>query len=76
MNHKKTAKFKVNGIHCNGCARKIIKSLDTLESEHSTDINIDTGDLKIIFDSKKTGISEIKTKITDAGFQVESVELE
>ena len=76
MNHKKIAKFKVNGIHCNGCATKINKSLDSLKIDLVTDVNIESGDVKIIFNADQTGISEIKSKIIEAGFQVESVELE
>ena len=76
MNHKKIAKLKVNGIHCNGCATKIINSLGSLKIEIVTDVNVDSGDVKIIFNSDETGISEIKSKIVEAGFQVESVELE
>jgi copper chaperone len=76
MSNKKTVNLKVNGIHCNGCASKIQKGLDSLNMEHTTNVNVETGDVKIIFDSDKAGLSDIKSKITEAGFQVESVELE
>ena len=76
MNNKKTGNFKVNGIHCNGCVLKINKSLDSLNIDHQADVNIESGNVKVIFDSTRTGISEIKSKIIEAGFQVESIELE
>lgn len=73
---KKIVKLKINGIHCNGCVSKITKSLDTLNMDHSTDVNIETGEVKIVYDADKVGLSDIKSKITEVGFQVESVELE
>ena len=76
MNNKKVVNLKVNGIHCDGCVSKITKSLDTLNMEHLTDVNIKTGNVKIIFDAEKASLSDIKSKITEVGFQVESVELE
>lgn len=76
MSHKKIVHLKVNGIHCNGCALKIKKGLDTLNMDHVTDVNIETGEVKIIFDAEKGRLSEIKSKIMEAGFQVESVEFE
>lgn len=76
MCNKKTVNLKVNGIHCNGCAAKIKKNLDTLNMDHTTDVNAATGKVKIIYDSDRAGLSDIKSKITELGFQVESVELE
>lgn len=73
---KKIVKLKINGIHCNGCVSKITKGLDTLNMDHSTDVNIETGEVKIVYDADKVGLSDIKSKITEVGFQVESVELE
>jgi len=76
MNNEKIAKLKVNGIHCNGCVSKITKGLDSLNMDHITEVNIETGNVKIAFDSKKAGLSDIKSKFFELGFQVESVELE
>ncbi|MDO9180831.1 MAG: heavy-metal-associated domain-containing protein [Bacteriovorax sp.] len=75
-NNKKTVTLKVNGIHCGGCATKIIKSLDTLNMDQTTDINVETGAVKISYNADKASLSQIKTKITEVGYQVESVELE
>jgi copper chaperone CopZ len=76
MSSKKTVNLKLNGIHCNGCAAKIKKNLDKLNMDHTTDVNSSTGNVKIIFDADKAGLSDIKSKITELGFQVESIELE
>lgn len=76
MNNRKTVNFKINGIHCSGCALKIKQGLDTLNINHTTDVNIETGNVKVVFDAEKAGLAEIKSKIIEAGFQVESIELE
>lgn len=76
MSNQKTVKLKVNGIHCNGCATKIKKSIDSLNMEHTTDVNVETGNVKVIFDAEKASLSDIKSKIQEVGFQVESVEIE
>lgn len=76
MENKKIVNLKVNGIHCEGCSSKIKKNLETLNASHTADINVETGDVKIAYDAQKTGLNQIKSKITELGFQVESVELE
>lgn len=76
MSIKKIVNLKVNGIHCNGCAEKIKRGLDSLKMDHVTDVNIATGEVKIIFDAEKGSLSDIKSKVMEAGFQVESVEFE
>ena len=75
MNEKKV-KFKVNGMHCEGCANKIKNGLVSLESECKTDIEVSNGIVNVTFNSNKTNVADIKNKILSVGFQVESVELE
>ncbi len=76
MSLNKTAKFKVNGIHCNGCATKIKNSINSLEVENQTDIDVAKGEVKVSFDGDKAKLSDIKTKIIEVGYKVEGVELE
>jgi len=68
--------MQVNGIHCNGCANKIKNSIGSLNIEHQTDVNVDSGEVKVVFDQTKASVNDIKTKILDVGFQIESVEIE
>lgn len=72
----KKLKMQVNGIHCNGCANKIKNSIGSLNIEHQTDVNVDSGEVKVAFDQSKASINDIKAKILDVGFQIESVEIE
>ena len=72
----KSVNFKVNGMHCGGCANKIKKGLDALGIEQSSDVSVETSLVNVKFNSEECSISVLKDSITKAGFQVESVELE
>lgn len=76
MSMNKTVNLKVNGIHCGGCAGKIKNSVAELGIEHQTEVDVATGNVKVQFDGTKASVSDIKSKITAVGFQVESVQLE
>lgn len=72
----KSVNFKVNGMHCGGCANKIKKGLDELGIEQTNDIKVESGMVNVKFNSEQSSISVLKDSIVKAGFQVESVELE
>ncbi len=72
----KSANFKVNGMHCGGCANKIKKQITELNIEHSIDINVEAGRVNIKFNSDNCSLAVLKDNIAKAGFQVENVELE
>jgi copper chaperone CopZ len=72
----KSVNFKVNGMHCGGCANKIKKGLEGLGIEHSTDVNVESGMVNVKFNSEQSTIAILKESITKAGFQVESISLE
>ena len=62
-------------MHCNGCATKIKKNLATIGIDQ-TEVDVANGKVKVIYDSEKSVLTDVKNKITEVGFQVESVELE
>ena len=76
MTTNKSVNFKVNGMHCGGCAGKIKKGVEALNIESSVDVNVETGKVNIKFNSEQSTMAVLKETITKAGFQVESVELE
>lgn len=76
MTTNKSVNFKVNGMHCGGCAGKIKKGVEALNIESSVDVNVETGKVNIKFNSEQSTMAVLKDTITKAGFQVESVELE
>lgn len=76
MTINKSVNIKVNGMHCGGCANKIKKSIESLNIEHTVDINVEAGVVNIKYDSAQSSIAVLKSNIEKVGFQVESVELE
>lgn len=76
MKNKKVVNLKVNGIHCGGCVTKIKNNLNTISNELETDVDVKEGKVKVVYDGEKVSLSDIKSKITEVGFSVESVELE
>ena len=72
----KSANFKVNGMHCGGCANKIKKQISELNIENAVEVNVETGNVNIKFNSNQATLAVLKESITKAGFQVETVELE
>lgn len=76
MTINKSVNLKVNGMHCGGCASKVKKSLESLNIEHTVDINVESGKINIKYNSEQSTIATLKSSIEKVGFQVESVELE
>ena len=76
MTINKSVNLQVNGMHCGGCAGKVKKNLESLNIEHTVEINVESGLVKIKFNSEQSTIAALKGSVEKAGFQVESVELE
>lgn len=76
MTTDKTVNFKVNGMHCGGCANKIKTAISNLNIDQSVDVNVQTGNVNIQFNSSQANVSKLKEAISSCGFQIESVELE
>jgi copper chaperone len=72
----KLVNFKVNGMHCSGCAAKVKRSIGDLHIEHSLAIDVESGKVSVQFNSAETSVAKLKACITQVGFQVEKVELE
>jgi copper chaperone len=74
MNDKKVI-FKVNGIHCGGCANKIKTQIAAISSGSKTDVDVASGLVTISFPGNEIKVSDLKAKIISTGYEVESVEL-
>lgn len=75
MIFNKSVNLKVNGMHCGGCAGKIKKSLEDLKIQHTVDVDVESGHVKIQFNSSESDVATLKASILKSGFQVESIEL-
>ncbi len=76
MTTNKTVNFKVNGMHCGGCANKIKTAISNMNIEHSLDVDVQTKNVNVKFNSEQANVSKLKEAITSCGFEVESIELE
>jgi copper chaperone CopZ len=65
----KTASFKVNGMHCQGCGDKIKTALHKTDGVHKVDIK--TADKRIVvdYDGKKLTPEKIAKIISDLGYK-------
>ena len=64
----KTASFKVNGMHCQGCGDKIKSALAKTEGVHKVDIK--TADKRVVvdYDAKKLSPEKIAKIISELGY--------
>jgi len=74
MENKKV-KFKVNGIHCGGCANKIKTQLTKLSPEIESTVDVPAGIVSVTYPASTIKVSDIKAKLIEAGYGVESIEL-
>ena len=58
----KSVNFKVNGMHCSGCADKIKRSVGDLHVEHTLAIDVASGKVNIKFENLS---SDTKISILD-----------
>ena len=72
----KKLKLKVNGMHCMGCANKIQNGLNGLDKILESKVDQSFTSVEIELHDSKVSMGQIKQKITDLGFTVESIELE
>lgn len=76
MSLNKAVLFKVNGMHCGGCASKIKKSLLETKIDHTVEIEVEKGSVLVKFNSEQGSVANLKDSITQVGFQVENIELQ
>lgn len=70
-----SATIKVNGMVCSFCAQGIKKKFSAEKSVSSVDVNLDEKWVKLSFkDGQTLSDDQIKSLISDAGYNVVSVE--
>ncbi len=70
QNKNAKASFEVDGV-CGMCKARIEKACLNTKGVKFAQWNIDTHELKLIFDERKTNTSLIRTSILEAGHDVE-----
>lgn len=69
----KTITVSVGGMSCASCVKAVEDSLNSLPGVDAS-INFATETAKVIFDPAKTTVDQLKTAITDAGYEVISIQ--
>lgn len=62
--------FMVEGMTSDGCVSAIKRALAAVDGVQSTDVNLATGEVKIVYDPARAGISSLQNAILGAGFDV------
>jgi Hg(II)-responsive transcriptional regulator len=68
----KTATFKIDGMHCDGCARTIEALVSTEPGVHKTTVSFKTREARILFDPQVRNEDQLAAAIRKAGYAVAS----
>lgn len=64
----------ISGMSCAACANAVERAVGKLAGVEEASVNLATERAKIIYDSSKTGISEIKDTVAKAGYKALEIE--
>ncbi len=62
--------FKIEGMHCTGCASRLQRVLAQKEGIESTSVNFEHKNASVKFDEQKISEEELKQAIRETGFVV------
>ncbi len=68
-----TATFKVTGMHCSSCSMLVTMNLQDLPGVGSVDCDHATGKTVVEFDDAVSTVASLRSAITDAGYDAESI---
>ena len=63
----------VEGMTCGHCVETVTKAVSSLSGVDKVDVDLEKKEVKVDFDDSKTGVSDIKAKIADVGYEVVGV---
>jgi copper chaperone CopZ len=61
--------FKVEGMHCDGCAKSVTRMLSGVPGVQAVDVSLAEGKAQVSFDPSKAGLPEFKRAVERAGFK-------
>lgn len=65
----------ISGMTCASCANAVERAIKKLEGVNEVNVNIASEKAKVVYDSSKTRISEIKDAVSKAGYKALDVEV-
>jgi copper chaperone CopZ len=66
----KTATFKIDGMHCDGCARTIEALVSTEPGVRNATVSFKAREARILFDPQALGEDQLAAAIRKAGYSV------
>lgn len=72
---KKDIFLEVNGMTCASCSSAIERVTRKLDGVETCDVNLTTRRAHIVYDTEKVKLSDIKNKITKAGFEPRDIDM-
>jgi len=62
--------LKVKGIHCSSCVSMIRKTVRKIDGVEEAQVNLETGQVTVVFDSTKRPVKDVVTAINKMGYKV------
>ncbi len=66
----KTATFKIDGMHCDGCAQTIKALVTTVPGVHAADVSFKDGQARILYEPQTVTEDQLMKTIEKGGFRV------
>lgn len=66
----KKIELKIEGMHCEGCSKRLTKVLNNVEGVNFTEVSLENKLAKIEYDENIAKLEDLEEAITDAGFEV------
>ncbi len=66
----KKIELKIEGMHCEGCSKRLTKVLSNVEGVNFAEISLENKLAKIEYDENVAKLEDLEEAITDAGFEV------
>lgn len=66
----KKISLKIEGMHCEGCSKRLTKVLSNVEGVNFAEISLENKLAKIEYDENVAKLEDLEEAITDAGFEV------
>jgi copper chaperone len=65
-----TLVLKISGMTCNHCKMKVEKALRTLDGVESVQVDLNTGQATVSFDSAKLRAEDLRTVVSEAEYEI------
>jgi len=66
----KTARFKIEGMHCDGCAETIKGLVEKVPGVRMVDVSFPERQARVLYDPQVVGVERLVETIQKPGFQV------